>query len=184
MFSRVLKWCHVPRRTHLLMINGLLQYMYNCYPREWNIIAWPRWWQSFGVKVALHIFQQRIILWSVDTWYTINVHYKWYKINRILGNICAHVGGFGLGEPAEDGVMNAMTLSSRHEIRNSAEHATSRSWRLPTILYIINMWNVGYINNMSQLSKLETLVQQNSTISNYVLYCWSLYNIHVQILFL
>ena len=36
------------------------------------------------------------------------------------------------GEPTEDGEMNEMIVPSRH--RSEAEHATSRSWRFPTIL--------------------------------------------------
>ena len=56
-------------------------------------------------------------------------------MNRALGHFCAHTGLIGPGEPTEDGEMGAMTLPSGHRIRNSnpeAEHATSRSRRLPT----------------------------------------------------
>ena len=41
-------------------------------------------------------------------------------MNRALGQLCAHIGQTGPGEPPEDGEMNEMTLSSRHRIRNSS----------------------------------------------------------------
>ena len=40
-------------------------------------------------------------------------------MNRALGHFCAHAGYSGPGEPPEDGEMSAMTLPSRHRIRNS-----------------------------------------------------------------
>ena len=65
------------------------------------------------------------------------------EMNRALDHLCAHIGYTGPGEPPEDGEMNEMTLSCRHRIQNSspeAEHATSRSRRLPTILSFTRGW--------------------------------------------
>ena len=63
-------------------------------------------------------------------------------MNRALYMLYIHIGYIGPGEPPEDGEMIEMTLSSRHRIRNltEVEHATSRSWRLPTILTFTRGW--------------------------------------------
>ena len=67
-----------------------------------------------------------------------------------LGHLCAHIGWTGPGEPPEDGEMHEMTLSSRHRMLNSspggptAEHATSRSRRLPTILTFTREWQEAF----------------------------------------
>ena len=42
------------------------------------------------------------------------------EMNRALGNLCAHIGYIGPGEPPEDGEMIEMTLSFRHRSRNSS----------------------------------------------------------------
>ena len=56
-------------------------------------------------------------------------------MNEVLGNLYAQIGYTGPGEPPEDGETNETTLLSRHRTRHSkAEHATSRSLKLPTIL--------------------------------------------------
>ena len=61
-------------------------------------------------------------------------------MNRALRHFCAHTGYIGPGEPHEDSEMSEMTLLSRHRIRSEAEHATSRSRRLPTILSFTRGW--------------------------------------------
>ena len=45
---------------------------------------------------------------------------KWNEMNRALGHLCAHIGYTRPREPPEDGEMNEMTLSSRHQTRNSS----------------------------------------------------------------
>ena len=55
-------------------------------------------------------------------------------MNGVLGYLCAHIGETVPGKPPEDGEINEMTPPSRQRILNSeAEHATTRSRRLPTI---------------------------------------------------
>ena len=70
-------------------------------------------------------------------------------MNRALGHLCPHIGKTGPGEPPEDGEMNEMTLSSRHSKfepwRSEAEHATSRSRRLPTILSFTRGWGETFL---------------------------------------
>ena len=83
---------------------------------------------------------------------------KWNEMDGVLGQICAHICLTGPGEPPEDGEIKEnriwfyfpwwdewddtalQTQDSKFEpCRSEAEHATSRSWRLPTILYL-NEW--------------------------------------------
>ena len=66
-------------------------------------------------------------------------------MNRALGHLCPHIGKTGPGEPPEDGEMNEMTVLQKQDSkfepwRSEAEHATSRSRRLPTILSFTRGW--------------------------------------------
>ena len=66
-------------------------------------------------------------------------------MNRALGHLCPHIGKTGPGEPPEDGEMNEMTVLQTQDSkfepwRSEAEHATSRSRRLPTILSFTRGW--------------------------------------------
>ena len=57
-------------------------------------------------------------------------------MNRPLGHLCAHIGYTGPGEPPV-----LQTQDSKFEPwRSEAEHATSRSRRLPTILTFTRGW--------------------------------------------
>ena len=66
-------------------------------------------------------------------------------MNRALGNLCPHRSKTGPGEPPEDGEMNEMTVLQTQDSkfepwRSEAEHTTSRSRRLPTILSFTRGW--------------------------------------------
>ena len=66
-------------------------------------------------------------------------------MNRALGHLCPHIGKTGPVEPPEDGEMNEMTVLQTQDSkfepwRSEAEHATSRSRRLPTILNFTRGW--------------------------------------------
>ena len=61
-------------------------------------------------------------------------------MNRALGHLCAHIGYTGPGKPLEDGEM-IETQDSKFELWwSEAEHATSRSRGLPTILTFTRGW--------------------------------------------
>ena len=77
----------------------------------------------------------------------------WNEMNRALGHLCAHIGWTGPGEPPEDGEIDdwddtvLQTQDSKFEPWwAEAEHATSRSRRLPTILTFTRGWgrNIFY----------------------------------------
>ena len=61
-------------------------------------------------------------------------------MKRALGHLCAHIGSTGLIEPPEDGEMNETHDSKFEPWRSEAEHATSRSRTLPTILSFTRGW--------------------------------------------
>ena len=61
-------------------------------------------------------------------------------MNLALGHLCPHIGKTGPGEPPEDGEMNEMTVLQTQDFQSEAEHATSRSRRLPTILSFTRGW--------------------------------------------
>ena len=52
-------------------------------------------------------------------------------MNQALGHFCAHTGLIWPGEPAEDGDMSEMTLSSRHRIRNIKSWLYSKDKLIP-----------------------------------------------------
>ena len=100
--------------------------------------------------------------------FMISVNLLWYlwiiqnEMNRALGHFCAHTGQIGPWEPPEDGDMSEMTLPSRHRMRtwrSEAEHATSRSRRLPTILSFTSGWgrNIFVISNRRDRPLTTTL---------------------------
>ena len=63
------------------------------------------------------------------------------EMNRALGHLCAHIGQTGPGEPPEDGEMIGMTQDPKFgPWRSEAEHATSRSRKLPIILTSTRGW--------------------------------------------
>ena len=66
------------------------------------------------------------------------------EMNGVLGHLCAYTGYIEAGEPPEDGEMNAMTLSSRHRIRNSSPDGLRQStlplsYELATILNLLRV---------------------------------------------
>ena len=57
-------------------------------------------------------------------------------MNRGLGHFCANTGSIGSAEPPEDGEMSALQIqgSKFKPWKTEADHATSRSRRLFTII--------------------------------------------------